>query len=104
MAANIAVKDRAQAEEWVRKAQALNERANKANQQVATLLRQLDEGAAGEIVLKLVQFGNQVLDFAQQIFEGVTQICDAISGVIDLLSETVGTVVNVVKGIVGALS
>lgn len=104
MAANIAVKDRATAEAWVAKAEALNTRANEANRQVATLLRQLDEGAAGEIVLKLVQFGNQVLSFAEQIFDGISQICSAITGLINLLEETIGGVVGVVKNIVSFLS
>lgn len=104
MAANIAVKDRAQAEAWVAKANALNERAKAANAQVAALLRQLDEGAAGEIVTKLVQFGTQVLQFAEQIMSGMKQICDAISGVISLLQDTVSNLVGIVKNIAGALS
>jgi len=104
MAANIAVKDRGTAEAWIAKANALNQRAKEANEMVSALLRQLDEGAAGEAVVKLVQFGNQMLTFAQQIYEGVTQICNAISGVIDLVAETVSNVVSAISSIAGRLS
>ncbi len=103
MAANIAVKDRGTAEAWVAKASALNKRADDANRQVGALLRQLDDGAAGDVVDTLVQFGNKTLDFSQQIFDGVTKICDGITEVVNAVEETVSTVTNVINTIASSI-
>ena len=99
MAGQIAVKNRATADAWVSKAKALNERADEVNKRVSALLRQLDEGSAGDVVTTLVQAGGTLLTAANEIFTGVTQICNAISSVISLVQDVVGGLVDAVKGI-----
>jgi len=101
MANQISVKSNDSAAQWVQKANELNARAQETNQRIGELLKKLDMGAAGEIVVKLVQLGTQILQYAQQVFEKVKFIADTIRNVVDTLTSTVGSLVSRVIGIVG---
>ena len=103
MAGTIAVRDQGTAEQWVAKANSLNSRALDVNNRVGALLRQLDEGSAGDVVDTLVQFGTQAMGFAGKIFDGVTSICTGISQVISTTREIVDTAKSVVTSILSSL-
>ncbi len=97
----LAVKDEAMARQWVAKANALNPRAKELNDRVGNLLKQIAEDSEGELVTKLVEWGNKCLQFAQKILEGCKKIADGISQVINVVKDAVGNVVSFIGKVIG---
>ena len=96
----LTVKDQATAEQWVAKATALNERAKELNDRVGNLLKQIAEDSEGELVTKLVEWGNKCLEFAQKILEGCKKIADGIHEVISLVKDAVDNVVGFIGKVI----
>ena len=101
MADTLAVKDEGTAREWLAKAEALNQRAHELNNRVGSLLQQISEDSEGELVTKLVEWGNKCLVFAQDILEGCKQIASGISSVINTVKDAVSNVVGFIGKVMG---
>ncbi len=96
----LTVKDQATAEQWIAKARALNERTKELNDRVGSLLKQIAEDSEGELVTKLVEWGNKCLQFAMNILEGCKKIADGIHEVINTVKDMVSNVVGFIGKVI----
>ena len=102
MAGQIALRSEDSARAWSNKAEALNKECEGALQAVASTLKLVDDGGAGELVDQVVQIGNQVFEYTNRILDGMQQITSTIVEIFSVAKDVIGNVVSFLgKGLLG---
>ncbi len=99
------VQDRASVDAWKKRAQELNEKANKLVREAAEVLEEFKQTAEGQIFDKVVEYSSNVIAGVNKVLDGMNQILstvnDLISSILAKIGEIVTDVGNTQSNVIG---
>lgn len=90
------VKDRASVENWRKQAQTLNERAAKAVDEAAQILKEFKQTAEGQVFDEVCSYGDGIITGMTQIVSGMNDILEAVN---NLMTNIIDAISNMVGGV-----
>lgn len=94
------VKDTASVQDWKERAQALNERADKAIKEASQALNEFKDTAEGNVFEQVCSYSDQIISGMTQVMKGMGEILSAVDSLMNMIKQKSQELIEGVAGVV----